>query len=155
MADQRRFVCVVSDPETWTRVEPGVRRLPTLVEQYRALASWATRLGGTADAVPLVVDRELPGQEPRSIVDAARSPAVTGLLCFSTECITDGRGFDASIVVNAWPHVEFVGFLVEDLVIADDASLDRVLEMLIVVNEVGERDRDTRWADLVVDESRW
>jgi len=152
--DQRRFVCVVSDPETWTRVEPGVRRLPTIVEQNRALPSWANRLGGTADPVPVLIDREQPGQEPRVIVEAAGHPAVTGLLCFSTECITDGTGFDAAVVLNAWRHLETIGFLVEDLLIVDDASLAGVLEMLVVVNQVGERDRDSRWSDLVMEGMR-
>lgn len=154
MNDRRRFACVVSDPHQWTRVEPGVRRLPTVVEQCRALESWATRLGGKADATPVVVDRELPGHGPGSILDVVRDPSVEGLLCFSTACIMGGAGFDVAVVVNAWQHVGFVGFLVEDLAISDAVSLDHVLEMLVVVNQIGERDRDTRWAELVAEEVR-
>jgi hypothetical protein len=152
--EQRRFVCAVTDPECWTRVEPGVRRLPTVVEQHRALQSWAGRLGGVAAVSPVVIDRELPGHEPRRIVDAVRRPAVSGLLCFSTECITDGSRFDTELVVDAWKHVDFIGFLVENLAISDVASLDRVLDMLVVVNHTVERDRDLRWSELVVNEQR-
>lgn len=151
MDDRRHFACVVSDPHQWTRVEPGVRRLPTVVEQCRALESWATRLGGRVDPTPVVVDRELSGRGPSSILDAARHPSVEGLLCFSTECITAGAGFEIAVVVDAWQHVDFIGFLVEDLAIFDADTLDHVLEMLVVVNQIAERDRDTRWVGLVTE----
>lgn len=150
MPDPRRFACVVSDPGTWTRVEPGVRRLPTVFEQHRALSSWASRLGGVADDVPVVVDPGDPAHDARSIAEVARFPTIDGVLCFSTECITCPTGFDLATVVRTWGLVGFLGFLVEDLAISDDASLGEVLEMLVVVDQVGGRDRDQRWTELVM-----
>lgn len=142
---------VISDPAGWSRPEPGVGRLPTLSEQYRALARWSARLGRAVHPDPLVLETADRSAAPEIVVASATDPAVTALLLISTDCVSGPHGVDLDAVARLWTQVEMVGFLIEDLLVSNESEFRVLLQMLHVVGAVRSRDMDPARAALVAE----
>jgi hypothetical protein len=139
-----RYLPVLLEYRQAVNPEPGVARAPSLAEQRRAIGRMVTTWGGELgdDAViarggsePLVVD----------VADGTR-----GVVMFSLQALQRGPAIDIAVAQSIWSRVDALSFLVEDLHARDEQSFAELLDMIVAINAVVQRDGSAEWRNLVL-----